>query len=176
MYKYSATPWTSTLTELEVFIGNIMGKDHRQSKRQRESSITMREGEKPLTASTTPSIFIYISPKNSMAERLRRIRSIGRIYHLSDPRQGERGRGITRAICRLFRRGRRGVQPRAVLVLHRKPQEGEQSQVAQLSLDCCHCLSARGRKIAKTPGHMTAERGIGWAKSHNLIASKLAFI
>ncbi|KAI9788921.1 MAG: hypothetical protein M1816_006486 [Peltula sp. TS41687] len=43
MYKYSATPWSSTLTELEVFIGNIMGKEHRQSKRQREASTTMRE-------------------------------------------------------------------------------------------------------------------------------------
>lgn len=46
MYKYSTTPWTSTITEVEVFIGQVMGKDQRQSKQQREASVAMREGER----------------------------------------------------------------------------------------------------------------------------------
>ncbi|MCJ1377000.1 hypothetical protein MMC17_000090 [Xylographa soralifera] len=43
MYQYSPTPWASTITELEVFIGNIVGKTHGQTKRQREASMNMRE-------------------------------------------------------------------------------------------------------------------------------------
>ncbi|MCJ1281547.1 hypothetical protein MMC26_000867 [Xylographa opegraphella] len=42
MYQYSPTPWASTITELEVFIGNIVGKTHGQTKRQREASMNMR--------------------------------------------------------------------------------------------------------------------------------------
>ncbi|MCJ1395918.1 hypothetical protein MMC18_008804 [Xylographa bjoerkii] len=42
-YQYSPAPWSSTITELEVFIGNIVGKTHGQTKRQREASMNMRE-------------------------------------------------------------------------------------------------------------------------------------
>lgn len=45
MHQFSATPWKSSLTELEVFIGTIMGESHRQTKRQKEISKSMREGE-----------------------------------------------------------------------------------------------------------------------------------
>jgi hypothetical protein len=45
MQQFSSTPWKSSLTELEVFIGTIMGENHRQTKNQRESSKRMREGE-----------------------------------------------------------------------------------------------------------------------------------
>ncbi|KAL1965248.1 hypothetical protein VTN77DRAFT_6002 [Rasamsonia byssochlamydoides] len=43
MYQYSDTPWKASLTEIEVFIGNIMGESHKQTKRQKESSKSMRE-------------------------------------------------------------------------------------------------------------------------------------
>jgi hypothetical protein len=45
MYKYSQTPWTASLDELEVFIGTIIGKNHNLSSRQREASTEMREGK-----------------------------------------------------------------------------------------------------------------------------------
>lgn len=45
MYQYSASPWKTALTELEVFIGAIMGENHKISRRQKESSNTMRERE-----------------------------------------------------------------------------------------------------------------------------------
>lgn len=50
MYQYSDAPWKSTLTEVEVFIGNIMGKNHKQTTYQKESSRAMRDG-KPLVLS-----------------------------------------------------------------------------------------------------------------------------
>ncbi|KAH8689571.1 putative RNA-dependent RNA polymerase [Talaromyces proteolyticus] len=43
MYRYSETPWKTALTEVEVFIGNIMGKNHKQTVQQKEASKTMRE-------------------------------------------------------------------------------------------------------------------------------------
>ncbi|KAL2007317.1 hypothetical protein VTN00DRAFT_8755 [Thermoascus crustaceus] len=43
MYQYSASPWKTALTELEVFIGTIMGENSKISRRQKESSNTMRE-------------------------------------------------------------------------------------------------------------------------------------
>lgn len=43
MYQYSATPWATTIDELEVFIGNVVGKTHGQTKRQRETSMHMRD-------------------------------------------------------------------------------------------------------------------------------------
>lgn len=45
MYQYSDTSWKTSLTEIEVFIGNIMGESHKQTKRQKEASKSMREGE-----------------------------------------------------------------------------------------------------------------------------------
>lgn len=45
MAQYSATPWKTSLTEYEVFIGNIMGHGQKQSKRQKEDSKNMKEGE-----------------------------------------------------------------------------------------------------------------------------------
>lgn len=45
MYQYSDTSWKASLTEIEVFIGNIMGESYKQTKRQKESSKSMREGE-----------------------------------------------------------------------------------------------------------------------------------
>lgn len=42
MYQYS-THHTRYLSELEVFIGNIIGKVGAQSKRQREYSVSMKE-------------------------------------------------------------------------------------------------------------------------------------
>lgn len=45
MHQFSATPWKSSLTELEVFIGTIMGESHRLTKRQKEISKSMREGK-----------------------------------------------------------------------------------------------------------------------------------
>ena len=44
MYKYSVTPRKSLLTEFEVFIGQIFGRTDAQTKRNRESSLAMREG------------------------------------------------------------------------------------------------------------------------------------
>lgn len=45
MYRYSDSPWKTPLTEEEVFIGNIMGNNHKQTTHQKESSRTMREGK-----------------------------------------------------------------------------------------------------------------------------------
>ena len=45
MYQYSSNPWATHLDELEVFVGNIIGTNHNLSKRQRESSSSMREGK-----------------------------------------------------------------------------------------------------------------------------------
>jgi hypothetical protein len=45
MYCYSDSPWKTPLTEEEVFIGNIMGNNHKQTRHQKESSRTMREGK-----------------------------------------------------------------------------------------------------------------------------------
>jgi hypothetical protein len=45
MYQYSDKPWKTYLTEMEVFIGNIMGENHKQTVRQRVSSRSMREGK-----------------------------------------------------------------------------------------------------------------------------------
>lgn len=42
MQNYSATPWKESLTEFEVFIGNILGDGHKQARRDRESSQDMR--------------------------------------------------------------------------------------------------------------------------------------
>lgn len=45
MHQYSDTPWKSSLTEVEVFIGNIMGQSHKQTIYQKESSRAMRDGK-----------------------------------------------------------------------------------------------------------------------------------
>lgn len=44
MYQYSDAPWKTCLTEVEVFIGNIMGQSHKQTAYQKESSRAMRDG------------------------------------------------------------------------------------------------------------------------------------
>ena len=44
MHRYSANPWKLALTELEVFVGNVIGKEQRVGKRQREASKGMQEG------------------------------------------------------------------------------------------------------------------------------------
>ncbi|MCJ1396820.1 hypothetical protein MMC11_000010 [Xylographa trunciseda] len=44
MYQYSPAPWASNITEIEVFIGNVVGKTHGQTKHQREASMNMRDG------------------------------------------------------------------------------------------------------------------------------------
>ncbi|EED15337.1 RNA-dependent RNA polymerase, putative [Talaromyces stipitatus ATCC 10500] len=43
MYQYSDAPWKTCLTEVEVFIGNIMGQNHKQTAYQKESSRAMRD-------------------------------------------------------------------------------------------------------------------------------------
>ena len=45
MRQSSDRPWKATLTELEVFIGNIIGDNHKPTKRQKDISNGMREGE-----------------------------------------------------------------------------------------------------------------------------------
>ncbi|GAD91500.1 RNA-dependent RNA polymerase, putative [Paecilomyces variotii No. 5] len=55
MHQFSATPWKSSLTELEVFIGTIMGESHRQTKRQKEISKSMREDVRNVTEPRTPN-------------------------------------------------------------------------------------------------------------------------
>ena len=45
MYQYSDAPWKASLTEVEVFIGNIMGQNHKQTAYQKESSRAMRDGK-----------------------------------------------------------------------------------------------------------------------------------
>lgn len=42
MQNFSTTPWKESLTEFEVFIGNILGDGHKQARRDRESSQEMR--------------------------------------------------------------------------------------------------------------------------------------
>lgn len=54
MYQYSDQPWKTSLTEIEVFIGNIMGENHKQTARQKESSKNMREGKSPYTLALSP--------------------------------------------------------------------------------------------------------------------------
>lgn len=44
MKDFSAMPWKESLTEFEVFIGNILGHNHKQARRDRESSQEMRSG------------------------------------------------------------------------------------------------------------------------------------
>ena len=44
MRQYSATPWKSSITEFEVFVGTILGHGHKQSRRDKESSKNMRDG------------------------------------------------------------------------------------------------------------------------------------
>jgi hypothetical protein len=55
MRSYSDTPWKSMISEVEVFIGCIVGKE-RQTKRQKEASITMREDFGRLAGSIVDSI------------------------------------------------------------------------------------------------------------------------
>lgn len=45
MYQYSDAPWKTSLTEVEVFIGTIMGQNHKQTAYQKESSRAMRDGK-----------------------------------------------------------------------------------------------------------------------------------
>ncbi|KAL1954786.1 hypothetical protein VTO42DRAFT_734 [Malbranchea cinnamomea] len=42
MQNYSATPWKESLTEFEVFVGSILGHNHKQARKDRESSQEMR--------------------------------------------------------------------------------------------------------------------------------------
>ena len=73
MYQYSPTPWVSTITETEVFIGNIVGNTHGQSKRQREASMAMRSGK------TTSKGF-----RTCLELTMCRIRASARGHHLLD--------------------------------------------------------------------------------------------
>ncbi|OKL62275.1 hypothetical protein UA08_02862 [Talaromyces atroroseus] len=43
MYQYSDSPWKTSLTEVEVFVGTIMGQNHKQTAYQKESSRAMRD-------------------------------------------------------------------------------------------------------------------------------------
>lgn len=43
MMVYSETPWKSSLNEVEVFVGTIVGGRDKQSKRQREAASAMKE-------------------------------------------------------------------------------------------------------------------------------------
>ena len=89
MYQYSPTPWASNITELEVFIGNIVGKTHGQSKRQREASMNMRTGNY-LTVLDCPT-----------TAKVTRLRALGRKHNLSDPEQRSRKGGGSRAVDRM---------------------------------------------------------------------------
>jgi hypothetical protein len=54
MRQYSDKTWKASLTEFEVFIGNIMGESHKQTKRQKDDSKSMRDGEYILNMHITP--------------------------------------------------------------------------------------------------------------------------
>ncbi|MCJ1477226.1 hypothetical protein MMC13_005897 [Lambiella insularis] len=56
MYQSSPTPWASPITELEVFIGNLVGKTHGQTKRQRETSMRMRDDYEALVSDIVSQI------------------------------------------------------------------------------------------------------------------------
>ncbi|KMP02248.1 hypothetical protein CIRG_10071 [Coccidioides immitis RMSCC 2394] len=43
MQQYSKTPWKSSLTEIEVVMGSILGQNSKQSRRDKEASQSMRE-------------------------------------------------------------------------------------------------------------------------------------
>ncbi|KAK2861302.1 hypothetical protein FQN49_004341 [Arthroderma sp. PD_2] len=43
MRQYSATPWKSSITEYEIFVGTILGHGHKQRRRDKEISKDMRE-------------------------------------------------------------------------------------------------------------------------------------
>lgn len=45
MRQYSATPWKSSITEFEIFVGTILGQGNKQSRRDKESSKSMRDGK-----------------------------------------------------------------------------------------------------------------------------------
>lgn len=56
MHSYSDTPWKGTkISEVEVFIGKIVGNE-KQTKRQREASATMRDEYEALVWSVMGSI------------------------------------------------------------------------------------------------------------------------
>lgn len=44
MQNYSKTPWKSSLTEIEVFVGSILGQNSKQSRRDKEASKRMKDG------------------------------------------------------------------------------------------------------------------------------------
>ncbi|KAJ9226183.1 hypothetical protein DTO027B5_5867 [Paecilomyces variotii] len=69
MHQFSATPWKSSLTELEVFIGTIMGESHRLTKRQKEISKSMREEYDDLVEFTVSAILDRGSDHREPLER-----------------------------------------------------------------------------------------------------------
>jgi hypothetical protein len=85
MRAYSDTPWKSTLNEEEVFVGSIMGRE-KQSKRQRERSVEMKEyfndlvtytiaqlrdDDRDLTlAKTMAALNVYLSGQDNHEKRL----------------------------------------------------------------------------------------------------------
>lgn len=55
MINYSDMPWKYPLREVEVFIGNIVGKE-RQTQRQKEASLEMKDGFDRLASSIVESM------------------------------------------------------------------------------------------------------------------------
>ncbi|KAI2011885.1 hypothetical protein LOZ39_004388 [Ophidiomyces ophidiicola] len=56
MKQYSKTPWKSSLTEVEVFVGSILGQNSKQTKRDKESSKSMRDAYQELVNFTISKI------------------------------------------------------------------------------------------------------------------------
>ncbi|KAK2731821.1 hypothetical protein FQN55_004435 [Onygenales sp. PD_40] len=56
MHEYSATPWKSSITEYEVFLGNILGHGQKLTQRQKDASKEMREHYEDLVDFTNSMI------------------------------------------------------------------------------------------------------------------------
>ncbi|KAK2764926.1 hypothetical protein FQN54_008623 [Arachnomyces sp. PD_36] len=69
MSQFSATPWKTSLTEYEVFIGNIMGHGQKQTKRQKEDSKSMKDEFDKLVEYT---ISVIIDKESGGVESLER--------------------------------------------------------------------------------------------------------
>ncbi|KAN0073538.1 RNA dependent RNA polymerase domain containing protein [Elaphomyces granulatus] len=69
MRQSSDRPWKATLTELEVFIGNIIGGSHKPTKRQKEVSKGMRDTYDSLIQSTVSMIIDRESGGTESLER-----------------------------------------------------------------------------------------------------------
>lgn len=55
MRSYSDTPWKSKISEVEIFIGCIVGRE-KQTRRQKDASVAMKEEFERLTSSIIESI------------------------------------------------------------------------------------------------------------------------